>query len=286
MIQLITNADDFGMTVSITDAIIDSHLNGIMKSTTIMINREGTDYAIKKAKEISSLGVGIHFNLTGGKPISSPDKIPELLNEKGNFKPNKEQRTNLLFGKHKLNQVKIELKNQLEYLLDNGITPSHYDSHHHITGVPLAFRAAIEVAQQHNINKARITNTNYWYNPEFTNYTFKLKQKLKSFPKSIIHNRNKKTLTKNGFKTPDYKILPSRVYPFDKNHINQFINTLRVLKNGITEISFHPGYANSSGEDSVKTAQLRLNDLEVAKSDIVKEFILHNKIQLINFNDI
>lgn len=286
MIRLITNADDFGLTSSVTDAIIDSHLNGIMTSTTIMVNTEGTDYAIKKAKEIPTLGVGIHFNLTEGKPLSDPNKVPDLLNDKGLFKSNKEQRKNLLLGKHKLDQARNELKSQLEYLLDNGLTPSHFDSHHHITGVPLAFRASMEVAKQFNIHKARITGIDFWYQPGYTNYPVKLKQTLLSLPKSFIHHRNKRVLRKNGFITPDYKVLPAKVYPFDKNHIRQFINTLSVLKEGITEISFHPGYLNSNPRDSEKTAQLRPRDLEVAKSDIIKNYIRENKIQLINYRSL
>ncbi|HRP31784.1 MAG TPA: ChbG/HpnK family deacetylase [Agriterribacter sp.] len=286
MIRLITNADDFGLTRSVTDAIIDSHLNGIMTSTTIMVNTEGTDYAIGKAKEITSLGVGIHFNLTEGKPLSDPNQVPDLLNEDGRFKSNEEQRRNLLFGKQKLIQAKRELQAQLEYLLDNNLTPTHYDSHHHITGVPVSFRASMEVAKQFNIRKARITNIDFWYQPGYSNFPRQLKNTLLSFPKSFIHHKNKRVLRNNGFTTPDYKVLPARVYPFDINHINQFVNTLSVLKGGVTEISFHPGYPNSNPRDAERTAQLRPKDLEVAKSEIIKNYIRENNIQLINYRSL
>ena len=85
---LITNSDDFGMNESITDAIIDTHLNGIMTSTTLMVNMQGFDYAVQKAKENPTLGLGIHFNLTEGKPVGSPNFIPDLLDENGLFKTN------------------------------------------------------------------------------------------------------------------------------------------------------------------------------------------------------
>jgi len=196
---LITNSDDFGLTQSVTDAIIDTHLHGIMKSTTIMVNMEGTDYAINKAKEISTLSVGIHFNLTEGFPLTEPHKIPDLLDENGCFKRNNEQRKNFLLGKNKQRQVEIELKNQLEYLLDNGLKPTHFDSHHHITGTPVAFRASIEVAKKYKINKARITNIDFWYLNGYNNILTKSKHKLLILPKMMIHNYIKNYYKKTGF---------------------------------------------------------------------------------------
>jgi predicted glycoside hydrolase/deacetylase ChbG (UPF0249 family) len=287
MIRLITNADDFGLTDSITDAIIDTHINGIMTSTTMMSNMEGFDYAVSKAKEHSSLVIGIHFNLTEGTPITDISKIPDLVNGKGLFKCNEEQRKNLLFGKHKLKQIQLELQNQLEKLLDNGISPSHFDSHHHITGVPLAFQASVKVSKEFNINTARVTNIDFRYAFDYKGgYVKKVQNQALSLPKSVMHLFNKKQLQRSGFLVPDTKILPTRVLPFENDSINQFTRTLSVLKSGVTEISFHPGYKNSCPADSNKTAALRLRDLEVANSEKVKQYIMENNIQLISFKDL
>lgn len=287
MIKLITNSDDFGLTKSITDAIIDTHLNGIMTSTTLMANMEARDYAIQKAKEITTLGVGIHFNLTEGIPLTEPHKIPLLLNNEGEFKKNAEQRKNFLFGKEKQNQAELELSNQLSYLLDSGLMPTHFDSHHHITGTPVAFRASVNVANKYGVKKARITNIDFLYSNEYNGGGLsQFITSLKNAPKSLIHHSNKSTLRARGFQTPDTKILPSRVLPCSSNPVIQFIRTLTVLPEGDTEISFHPGYLNSYPEDSEKTAALRLRDLEVANSPEVREFIQKQNIRLISFKDL
>ena len=286
MKYLITNSDDFGLTRSITDAIIDTHINGFMKSTTIMCNMDGTDYAIKKAKEISTLSVGIHFNLTEGKPLSDPSKVPDLLDENGFFKKNIEQRGNFLYGKSKQTQVELELQNQLEYLLDFGLIPTHFDSHHHITGTPIAFRASLNVARKFGINRARITNTDFLYLKSYKNLLNKVKHRVLNSPKAFLHDFNKRILVRNKFITPDYKVLPFRVLPANEDYIQQFINALSVLKEGITEISFHPGFKGSYLHDSAKTAQIRIRDMEIAKSSRVYEYIKNNKIQLISFKDL
>lgn len=287
MKKLITNSDDFGLTNSITDAIIDSHVNGIMTSTTMMPNMEGFDYAVLKAKEYPDLGVGIHFTLTEGKPLTDINKIPDLVNEEGEFKNNAEQRKNFLFGKSKREQVELELTSQLERLIDNGIVPTHFDSHHHITGTPVAFIASMNVTKKFGIKKGRITNIDFRYSKDHSGGSLKKGMRaLKNLPKSMIHNWNKKRLRSNGFQTPDLKLLPGRVLPFSQDPIEQFIRTLSTLNEGTTEISFHPGYENSYLKDSEKTALLRIRDLKVANSSLVKEYITKNNIKLINFKNL
>lgn len=284
-VKLITNSDDFGLTDSITDAIIETHLNGIMTSTTMMANMKGFENAAKKAKEIKTLGIGIHFNLTEGKPISNPESIPLLLDENGYFKKNKIQRKNFLFGYEKKNQIEIELTAQLIKLLDHGITPTHFDSHHHITGTPCGFKASMAVAEKFEIKKARITNIDYRYTEKIS-IGKNFKHKILNLKTSLIHAKNKRDLRKQGFKTPDTKILPIRVWPVRKDPIEQFIQTLSVLENGVTEISFHPGYENSYPDDTESTKKLRIRDFSVATSSRVRKSMKEMGIELISFKDL
>lgn len=287
MIKLITNSDDFGLNNSITDAIIETHVKGIMKSTTMMTNMCGFEYAALKAKEYNELGVGIHFNLTEGKPLSPLNKIPDLINENGHFKNNLKQRKNFIIGSNKLDQIKLELNAQIEKMFDNNIVPTHFDSHHHITGTPLALIASLLVAKKYKIKKARVTNINYRYSSlNKISFFYLAKNTLNNLPKSSLHYINKVILVKNGFATPDTKILPERVLPYDNNPIKQFINTLSILKPGVTEISFHPGYLNSRKEDTKVTKDLRIRDLKVSCSEEVIKAIKEKKINLINFKDI
>lgn len=285
MKYLITNSDDFGLTDSITDAIIETHLYGIMTSTTMMANMEGFEYAAKKAKEITTLGIGIHFNLTEGKPVSNPELIPFLLDMNGYFKNNKVQRKNFIYGFEKEEQIEIELTAQLEKLLDHGINPTHFDSHHHITGTPRGFNASMAVAEKFGIKKARITNIDYRYTDKIP-FSKKLKHKITNLKTSLVHAKNKRDLRNQGFKTPDTKILPIRVWPIKEDPIEQFIQTLSVLEDGVTEISFHPGYENSYPDDTESTKKLRIRDFSVATSSRVRDAIKEMGIQLISYKDL
>ena len=68
--------------------------------------------------------------------------------------------------------------------------------------------------------------------------------------------------------------------------VKHFISVLSILKNGVTEISFHPGYENSDPNDSIKTAEIRTRDLLIANSSEVKTYIKKNNINLISFKNL
>src|SRR5882724_4025981 len=70
---LIVNADDFGMTEGHNRAIIDAHRNGIVTSTSLLANGYAFEHAADLARQIPTLGVGVHLTLTEGLPVSTFD---------------------------------------------------------------------------------------------------------------------------------------------------------------------------------------------------------------------
>ena len=108
--KLIINADDFGFSKSINNGIIDAYKEGLISSTTIMINMPYTCDAISKWKENSLLGIGLHINLTQGSPIS--DDVKSLVDENNAFhKHRKIENQEILLGNSKIVE-KYNIKNE------------------------------------------------------------------------------------------------------------------------------------------------------------------------------
>ena len=80
--RLIIEADDFGLSKSITDGIVDGINGGYITSTNIMANMPFAKYAVEKAIENNIKSVGLHLNLTVGEPLT---KNPLLTDENGIF---------------------------------------------------------------------------------------------------------------------------------------------------------------------------------------------------------
>ena len=67
MKYLITNADDFGWGEDISRGIIDSHINGVLSSASVIIN-EIDNASLKLALKTPTLGLGLHLRPTTKKP--------------------------------------------------------------------------------------------------------------------------------------------------------------------------------------------------------------------------
>src|ERR1700689_1910411 len=83
--RLIVNADDFGLSSSVNEAVVRAHREGILTSASLMVNEPGFDEAVKLAKETQKLGVGLHLTLLLGHSALPPEKIPGLVNSRGEF---------------------------------------------------------------------------------------------------------------------------------------------------------------------------------------------------------
>lgn len=124
---LIINADDFGFSESINRGIIESYKQGLISSTTLMMNMPGTKNAIELYKENEGLGLGVHLNLTKGKPLTGGTKT--LTKEKGEFHYIQDEQKLTFLDQE---EAYKELKAQIESFIAFGIKPSHLDNHHYI----------------------------------------------------------------------------------------------------------------------------------------------------------
>jgi len=83
--RLIVNADDFGRSPSINEAVIRAHREGILTSASLMVNEPASDAAVELARQNPSLGVGLHLTLVLGHATLPPQEIPGIVNECGEF---------------------------------------------------------------------------------------------------------------------------------------------------------------------------------------------------------
>src|SRR5512146_2453166 len=83
--RLIVNADDFGGSADINQAIIRAHREGILTSASLMVNEPAVDEAVALARENPRLGVGLHLTFLFGRSALPPKEIPGLVNARGEF---------------------------------------------------------------------------------------------------------------------------------------------------------------------------------------------------------
>jgi len=83
--RIIINADDFGLCDRVNKAVAQAHTDGVLTSATIMANMPAAGEAVKTAKKLPDLSVGVHLNLSEGRAVSKDSCIDCLLNVDGCF---------------------------------------------------------------------------------------------------------------------------------------------------------------------------------------------------------
>lgn len=154
--NLIVNADDFGQTEGINTGIIESHTRGIVTSTTLLATGAARDHAVELAKAYPTLGVGIHLSYQLGKPLCPPEILTALFDRDG-------RPLHGMLGlwaavacnPRALSQLAEHFRSQIEWVLRQGIQPTHLDTHKHIHYSPAIANLVGDLALQYKIPAMR-----------------------------------------------------------------------------------------------------------------------------------
>ena len=156
--RLIVNADDFGRSHSINEAVIRAHRDGILTAASLMVNEPGLAEAVKLARESPKLGVGLHLTLLMGRSALPADKIPGLVNSRGEFSNSPVGAGMSYFFRRSLReQLRAEIHAQFEKFHATGLMLDHVNGHLHLHLHPVIFNILMEDAEKLGIQRMRLT---------------------------------------------------------------------------------------------------------------------------------
>src|SRR5205085_9236593 len=130
--RVIINADDFGRSPSINEAVLRAHRDGILTTASLMVNESGFDEAVALARENPRLGVGLHLTLLMGRSALSPGEIPGLVNDRGGFADDPVTAGCRYFFQRGLReQLRREIHAQFARFRATGLPLDHVNGHLH-----------------------------------------------------------------------------------------------------------------------------------------------------------
>lgn len=245
--KLIINADDFGASESINNAIIQAFNKKLISSATIMTNMPGFENACKLIKKQNLYGkIGIHLNLIEGYPVTEKISLCEkFCDNNGKFN---EKRNRLFMLSREVRQaVYEEFFGQLNKLYKKNIFPTHIDSHHHYHTEWAIGKQVLGIAKNNNINAIRLSRN-----------IGKNIRGIKGIYKSI-YNKN---LAIKGFAKTHY---------FGSLSDAMFIKNLQLQQCNI-ELMVHPGYDKRGRLIELSTGE----ELHFAINKVKPLFYKHN----------
>lgn len=160
--RLIVNADDLGFSRGITDGILRAHEQGIVTSTSLMVNQPAAEYALAQIRHTPKLGVGIHLNICTGAPVLPPSEVPNLVTSEGKFYSPHQMVRRLECWRVPSRQIEAEFRAQIRWMKNRGIHPTHADAHHHLNTYPGAMSAFCNALAREGVSRARATRLRHY----------------------------------------------------------------------------------------------------------------------------
>ena len=279
MKKIIVNADDFGRHELINRAVERAFNSGFLKSTTLMAGGAAFEDAVKLAKKISGLGVGIHFTLANGNPVLPPKEIPTLVTEEGIFYGDYVKfLKRYLSRKISLVEVRAELAAQLEKIQRAGLKLTHFDSHQHLHHIPGITEITLDLAQAAGIKSMRVANTKLFDGELDSLGKFLGRFGLGSLAKFAAHLAHKK-----NFATPEHF---AGIVAGESVSENFMLNLIENLREGTTEVMLHPGTDNKILQNFCEWNHDFEEELAAVTSPKVLNLLAEKNIDVINFADL
>ncbi|MGE8068394.1 ChbG/HpnK family deacetylase [Pseudomonas sp. NPDC089569] len=148
--QVIVNADDFGLSACENAVILGAFQAGIISSATAMANMPAFETACALARHPLLEGrIGLHFNLTHGRPLSRRILTRRAFCDRAGAFDLNLSRSRLWLERQDRLAVQEELEAQWQRCVDNGVRPTHLDSHQQIHNIwPIGIIVARFAARQ------------------------------------------------------------------------------------------------------------------------------------------
>lgn len=158
-LRVIVNADDFGISETANQSIIEAIECRRVTSASILANGPAFESAVRAAKRYPGVSFGIHLNVSEFQPIKKQTALTTILTPDGAFAGNTLRNCNISFDLQKA--IYQEWSAQVMRAQKCGIKISHIDSHHHMHTVPSMFPVVKAVQRRFGIRKIRISMNLY-----------------------------------------------------------------------------------------------------------------------------
>ncbi|XP_057294143.1 carbohydrate deacetylase-like [Hydractinia symbiolongicarpus] len=275
-------ADDFGYCDERNRGILDAVKEGVVNSVSVLMNASAVESINNK-----NIAVGLHLNLTEGRPVAQPCDVASLLDKEGHFFDKLSIAGHIKGGRILRVHVDIEIESQIKkFMTVFGHTPFYIDGHQHVHILPVIIDGLIKLMKKYEIKETRVPEELkiadcYW-----------IAQPRLGFYLDVCCNAReaRKCFNRHSISFPNYFIgLSTMSQDMNEKYLSKALNIISedISRNRaeqkcrLVEIMTHPGYPNQNGKggcsekgpDSFSCSPDRKCELNFLKSHIIKDIL-------------
>jgi predicted glycoside hydrolase/deacetylase ChbG (UPF0249 family) len=300
--RIVLHADDLGMNAAVTDGIVRGFDDGLLTSTSLLSNAPDAERALHCWRQLESrrrasglesaarrrrlddltqsFDLGVHLNLTQGRPLIGARYPAELLNDRGHFPGILGFFRRLRHATPSAHErIEEELACQVQFMLDRGHQPTHINGHQYIELLPSIGRIVESLLQRYHIPVARVAWEPSW-RTSFLWPRISAVQWMLGGVKKYYAGRFKKKMHACGKQSADAFFGTMTAGTTISTTIGIFLSASRGSR--LTEIGLHPAFAvndrcTSSAGWQDPLAALRPKELDmIVSTDLEDQLVKHD----------
>jgi len=238
---VIITGDDFGLSPSLNQAIIQAHHHGVLTCASLMATAPAFPEAVEMARQTPELCLGVHLTLIQGQAALPPAALPALTDAAGNFRSDPVTAGMFYFfgGRRVRQQLHAELAAQVDRVCAAGLRPWFLNGHLNIHLHPAVWPLVVRLAQAYDIPAVRLTR-------EALGVSLRLNRRhlvYKIFHALVfawLSRRVQADLRREGLKSNDHVFGLLNDGQMDEAFL---LGVIPRLASGVTEIYGHPAVA-------------------------------------------
>jgi chitin disaccharide deacetylase len=266
--RLVLNADDFGIAPEVNEAVERAHRDGLLRAASLMVGAPAAHDAVERARRMRSLAVGLHVVVVNGRPVLPPERVPALVDARGNFLEDLVRaglRFFLLPGVRA--QLAAEIRAQFQRFSETGLALDHVNAQSHMHVHPTVFRLILQVGRDYGMRAIRIPREPFGTTRSIAPWLWLMRARA----------------LRAGVACNDYAFGVTEAGALTEQRVLQLLDR---LPDGVTEIFFHPATRAFGGADRGTERFDWEGELAALRSPLVRNAIARSGIVSTTYGEI
>jgi hopanoid biosynthesis associated protein HpnK len=235
--------------------------------------------AVRRARRLPGLRVGLHLDLVDGHPVLPADELPALVRRDGRFDANMLRAgMRFFFRPDARRQLAREIRAQFAAFRATRLALDHVNAHKHIQLHPTVGRLIVEIGREYGLTAMRVPTEPVGA----LRRAFPGEQRHSSLHRplaSALHRR----LRRAGLRANDHVFGIAWSGQMVEERV---LGLLPHLPPGVSEIYFHPATERSAAVAAAMPGYRNPEELAALTSAAVKERIAALAIDLVGYADL
>ncbi len=273
-------ADDFGLHESVNEAVERASRSGILTAASLMVGAPAAADAIRRARDLPQLRVGLHLVLADGFAVLPAARIPGLVDGEGRFGENMAAAGMRYFALPSVRrQLEAEIHAQFAAFARTGLVLDHVNAHKHFHLHPSLLGMLLRIGGEFGVPAVRLPHEPLWFSMREAGCVRALAAAAFLFPWLALLRRR---LRRASVACNDQVFGVAASGRMDENTL---LAILARLPPGVTEIYLHPATRSGRAVANSMAGYRHSDELAALLSPLVRDTLERLRVRRGGFRD-